>query len=134
MTGISMPEPEHDPRTRTGIRRIVNAFFYSMAGLRACFKTEGAFRQEIYLGAVMIVAAFFVPVGLAEQILLIFVVVNIWAVELLNTAIERVVDRISFDRHDLSKEAKDIGSAAVFIALIFAGVIWALILAKAFLL
>ena len=121
------------PKNNTGIRRIINAFFFSMHGFRACFKTEEAFKQEVFLSLIMIPSAFWLGEGVVEQLLLIGTVVLVLIVELLNTAVERAIDRISFEKHELSKEAKDMGSAAVFLALVFTGLTWALICIPKFL-
>lgn len=115
------------PENNTGLKRIYNAFFFSMHGFKACFKTEEAFRQEIYLAILMIPAAFWVGNGPLEQIMLIGTVALVLITELLNTAVERAIDRISFEKHELSKEAKDMGSAAVFCSLVFAGFVWVMI-------
>lgn len=98
-----------------------------MHGFKASFKSEEAFRQEVYLSIVMIPAAFWVGETALEQVLLIGSVFLVLTVELLNTAIERAIDRISFEKHELSKDAKDMGSAAVFLMLVFTGFVWALI-------
>lgn len=117
------------PENNTGLRRILNAFAFSYAGFKAAWRTEEAFRQEI-LGGFL----FFIPAGLylgetaAEKAILAGSVLLLMIVELLNTAIERAIDRISFERHDLSKEAKDMGSAAVLLTLILALMAWGLIL------
>lgn len=115
------------PENNTGIKRIVNAFFFSLQGFRACFRTEEAFQQEVFLAAIMLPASFFVASNPLELIALISVVVLVLIVEILNTAIERAIDRISFERHELSKEAKDMGSAAVLLSLLLAGFVWAVI-------
>ncbi|MCD8562947.1 MAG: diacylglycerol kinase [Alphaproteobacteria bacterium] len=115
------------PENNTGIRRFVNAFTFSMQGLKACFKSEEAFRHEVYLAALMIPAAFWIGGSAVEIVLLVMSVAIVLIVEMLNTAVERAVDRISLDKHELSKEAKDMGSAAVFMALVLAGVVWAVI-------
>ena len=115
------------PKNNTGIRRIINAFFFSVEGFRACFRTEEAFRQEIYLTALMVPAAFWIGDTNVEQIVLLGSVVLVLITEMLNTAIERAIDRISYDKHELSKEAKDMGSAAVFMALLFCGFAWVMI-------
>lgn len=111
-------------KDNTGLKRVYNAFFYSMNGFKACFKTEEAFQQEVVLALVMLPASFFVGQTMLEQIILISVIIFVLVVELLNTGIERAIDRISFDKHDLSKEAKDMGSAAVLLSLALAGFIW----------
>ena len=113
---------------KTGVRRVMNAFHYSMAGLRAAFSYEDAFRQEACLAVVMIPAALLLPVGGLGRALMIASVLLVLIVELLNSAIEAVVDRVSLDHHHLSKRAKDIGSAAVFLALLNVLVVWACVL------
>ena len=115
------------PENNTGIKRIINAFFFSVEGFKACFRTEEAFRQEIYLTALMVPAAFWIGDTNVEQIVLLGSVVLVLITEMLNTAIERAIDRISMDKHELSKEAKDMGSSAVFMALVFCGFAWAMI-------
>lgn len=115
------------PPNNTGLKRIKNAFWFSMHGFKACFRTEEAFRQEVFLALIMIPLAFWLGEGAVERILLIGAVVIVLTVEILNTAVERAIDRISFEKHELSKEAKDMGSAAVFLVLILAGFIWAMI-------
>lgn len=109
---------------KTGLQRVLNAFAYSMSGLRAAFTCEDAFRQEALLAALLIPASFFLPVSGVGRALMIASVLLVLIVELLNSAIEAVVDRISLDRHPLSKRAKDIGSAAVFLALVNVVLVW----------
>lgn len=109
---------------KTGLRRVWNALHYSMAGLRAAFACEDAFRQEALLAAVLIPLSFWLPVGGAGRALMIASVLLVLIVELLNSAIEAVVDRVSLDRHHLSKRAKDIGSAAVLLALLNVAIVW----------
>ena len=113
---------------KTGLVRILNAFFHSMAGLQDAWKCESAFRQEVLLAAIMIPAACLVPVSMVERAMLIVTVALVIIVELLNSGVEAAIDRISFDHHSLSKRAKDIGSAAVFVALVLCGAVWGLIL------
>ena len=114
---------------KTGMVRILHAFFNSIAGLEDAWRHESAFRQEILLAIVLIPAACWIPVSAVERALLIGTVLLVMIVELLNPSVEAAIDRISFDHHSLSKRAKDIGSAAVFVALVLWGVVWALILA-----
>ena len=116
-----------------GIKRISNAFIFSLEGFKACFKTEEAFRQEIYLAAFMIPMAFWIGNGAIEHCLLVGSVFLVLIVEILNSAIERAIDRISFEKHDLSKEAKDMGSAAVFLMLLLCGFVWVTIIGGKFL-
>jgi diacylglycerol kinase (ATP) len=113
---------------KTGLQRVWNALHYSLAGLRAAFTCEDAFRQEALLAALLIPLAFWLPVGGVGRALMIGSVLLVLIVELLNSAIEATVDRVSLDRHHLSKRAKDIGSAAVLLALINVMVVWACVL------
>jgi len=113
---------------KTGLRRLLNAFGYSLAGFRAAYKHEDAFRQEALLAAILIPLAFWLPVRMTGRALMIGSVLLVIIVELLNSAIEATVDRISLDSHDLAKRAKDIGSAAVLVSLVNATVIWVLVL------
>ena len=115
---------------KTGIKRLANAFTYSVAGTFAAFKHEDAFRQEVILSAVLIPLAIYLGQTAIEQALMIASILLIIIVELLNSSVEATVDRISIKRHKLSKRAKDIGSAAVFFSLVNAAVVWFLILVK----
>ena len=115
---------------KTGIKRLANAFKYSVAGTLAAFKHEDAFRQEVILSIVLIPLAIYLGETTTEQALMITSVLLIIIVELLNSSVEATVDRISVKRHKLAKRAKDIGSAAVFFSLVNASVIWFLILVK----
>ncbi|MBL8473927.1 MAG: diacylglycerol kinase [Rhodocyclaceae bacterium] len=113
---------------KTGLRRIWNALNYSLDGLHAAYTGEAAFRQETWLALILIIAAVLLPVSGLERALMIGAVLLVLMVELLNSAVEAVVDRVGPERHVLSKRAKDIGSAAVFIALVNVAVVWASIL------
>lgn len=113
---------------KTGIRRLLNAFGYSLAGFRAAYKHEDAFRQEALLALILIPLAIWLPTSLIDKALMIGSVLLVIIVELLNSAVEATVDRISLDSHDLAKRAKDIGSAAVLVSLINTIVIWSLVL------
>ncbi|HHF2884639.1 diacylglycerol kinase [Vibrio diabolicus] len=117
----------------TGLKRIVKATGYSIQGLKAAFKHEAAIRQELALLSIAVILAWLVDVDMVERILMIGVVVLVLIVELVNSAIEAVVDRIGIERHELSGRAKDIGSAAVMVALAFAGFTWLYILASRYL-
>ena len=125
------PAEESPFKGKTGLIRIVHAFFNSLNGLRDAWTHESAFRQEILLAIVLIPVACLVHVTAVERALLIGAVLLVIIVELLNTSVEAAIDRISFDHHSLSKRAKDIGSAAVFMALVLLAVVWALILPPA---
>jgi len=113
---------------KTGLRRIVNATGYSFSGLRDAFAHEDAFRQECLLALVLVTLALLVPVSGLERALMIASVLLVLIVELLNSAVEAAVDRVSLDRHALAKRAKDIGSAAVFLSLVNVAVVWGLVL------
>ena len=120
-----LPSTPHNPhKGRTGIDRVLRATGYSIAGLAAALRGESAFRQEAALAAVMLPAAFWLGRTWIETALLAGSVVLVLIVELLNSAVEATVDRISMDLHDLSKRAKDFGSAAVMLSLLLAGGIW----------
>lgn len=108
----------------TGLRRVWNALFFSIAGLRAALKYESAFRQECAFAIVLLPAAFVVGNTLAEFLLLTGSVLLVLITELLNSAIEAVVDRTGTDYHPLSGRAKDMGSAAVLLALLLALTVW----------
>ena len=110
---------------RTGLDRVVHAAGYSLQGLAAALRHESAFRQEAALAVVMLPAAFWVGRNWVEISLLVGSVMLVLIVELMNSAVEAVVDRVSFELHELSKRAKDIGSAAVMLALLLCAGIWA---------
>ncbi len=113
---------------QVGFKRVLNATGYSLAGLRAAFRGEAAFRQLVLLNLVLVPLSFVFPVSRGERAMLIAVCLLALIVELFNSAIEAVVDRISLERHPLSKDAKDMGSAAQFVALTMIAVVWTLIL------
>ncbi|EOV6287757.1 diacylglycerol kinase [Vibrio parahaemolyticus] len=110
---------------KTGIRRVMDATGYSIKGLKAAWTHEAAFREELVLTLVLSISAFFLPVTTLERVLMISSLLLILIVELINSAVEAVVDRVSDDWHELSGRAKDIGSAAVFVALFLALFVWA---------
>ena len=109
---------------RTGFDRLVRATGYSMAGLATAYRGESAFRQEFWLAAVLLPLAFWVGQGWIEIALLQASVLLVLIVELLNSGIEAAIDRVSFEMHDLSKRAKDLASAAVFLSLVLCGGVW----------
>jgi diacylglycerol kinase (ATP) len=113
---------------QTGLKRIFNAAGYSFDGLRAAFVGEAAFRQLVLLNVVLLPLSFMLQVSRVERALLIAVCLLALIVELLNSAIEAAIDRISLERHPLSKNAKDMGSAAQFVALSMIALVWAVIL------
>jgi diacylglycerol kinase (ATP) len=121
--------PHDSPfKGKTGLVRVWNAFGYSLAGLRAAFANEAAFRQECLLAVILIPAAFLAPADGTGKALLVGSVLLVLVVELFNSAIEAVVDRISLERHPLAKHAKDIGSAAVLLSLGNLVLMWGLVL------
>ncbi|QPK64349.1 diacylglycerol kinase [Methylomonas sp. LL1] len=111
-----------------GFKRLINACFFSIAGFKATWQHEEAFRQEVMLFIVTTPLALWLGNGNIEKVLLIGSMVLVLLVELLNSAVEAVVDRVGFEHHELSGRAKDIGSAAVMLSLLWAGTTWALIL------
>ncbi|WP_077032635.1 diacylglycerol kinase [Pelomonas sp. KK5] len=110
---------------RTGFARVRAAAGYSIEGLRAAYRGESAFRQEVWLMVIATPLAFWLGQGWVQTALLLGSVLLVLIVELLNSAVEAAIDRISFEKHDLSKHAKDLGSAAVMLALVLSGGIWA---------
>ncbi len=117
-----------NPHKATGLRRLVNALSYSLSGLLLAWQDGAAFRQEVILAIVLVPVAFMVPVDLTQRVLLVASVMLVLVVEMINSAIEATVDRISLDIHPLAKRAKDMGSAAVLLALTNAMLTWIMIL------
>lgn len=113
---------------KTGLKRVWNAMLYSLDGFAAAFRHEDAFRQEVLLALVMIPAALMMPVSGIGKSLLIASVLLVMIVELLNSGIEAVTDRVSLENHRLAKRAKDLGSAAVMLTLINVPVVWLLVI------
>ena len=116
------------PTPKTGIRRIWAAMFYSLQGLRHAIINEAAFRQEAILVVLALILLLFLPLSLTWKAVLFFATCSILIVELLNSAIESVVDLVSPEYHELAKRAKDFGSAAVLLCLVMIGVVWAIVL------
>ncbi len=110
---------------RTGLSRILHATGYSLAGLRAAYTGESAFRQEVWLLVIATPAAFWLGQGWVQTALLLGSLMLVLIVELLNSGIEAAIDRVSFELHDLSKRAKDLASAAVLLSLLLSAGIWA---------
>lgn len=113
---------------KTGIRRLLNAVDYSFSGFSSAFRNEDAFRQEVLLATILVPLGSWLGNGGIEKALLVSSVLLVLVVELLNSAVEATVDRVSLDRHRLSKRAKDIGSAAVFLSLVNVAIVWGLVL------
>lgn len=111
-------------KKKTGFRRLINATKYSFMGFRAAYKYEPAFRQELFVLIFACVTVMLIDFSIYERILLVGSVSFVMIVELINSAIEAVVDRIGEERHELSGRAKDFGSAAVFLSVILAIILW----------
>ncbi|HEX7273506.1 MAG TPA: diacylglycerol kinase [Casimicrobiaceae bacterium] len=125
---MDTPDSRESPhKGQSGIRRLINALFYSLSGLKLAFRHESAFRQEIAVAVILIPVACVIPVGAVERVLLIASVLLVLIVELINSSIEAAIDRIGLDTHHLSKRAKDLGSAAVLVALTALAVTWVLL-------
>jgi diacylglycerol kinase (ATP) len=115
------------PPPRIGPARLLPALRHALDGLAGAWRTEGAFRQEVVIAAILVPASFFIPVTMLERLALAASLLFVLVVELLNSAIEATVDRISTERHPLSKHAKDTGGAAVLVAVAVAALTWATI-------
>jgi diacylglycerol kinase (ATP) len=124
-TGCAMESPY---KGKTGLKRVWNALFYSFDGLSAAFRHEDAFRQELVLACLLIPTAFFLPLATPTKSLMVSSVLAVLVVELLNSAIEAVTDRVSLEDHALAKRAKDLGSAAVLLSVANVVFVWALAL------
>jgi diacylglycerol kinase (ATP) len=112
---------------KTGIKRLINAFGYSLSGFKVAFAKEDAFRQEVFLSIILVTVAVYISNSPIELVLLIGSTLLVPIIELLNSAIEATVDRVSLDKHPLAKRAKDIGSAAVFLSLVNLAATWLII-------
>lgn len=126
-----MNAPDRDPpqdasafKSRGGLMRIWRAFTYSLDGFKAALTHEAAFRQELALVLVMVPLALYLGEDALERVLLVGSLIQVLIVEIVNSAVEAVVDRVSMDRHDLSKRAKDLGSAAVMLSLALTAWVW----------
>jgi diacylglycerol kinase (ATP) len=119
----------HAPqKSQGGAKRVWSALLYSGAGLRAAFRYEAAFRQELAIGLPMVAFALWLRPGRLQTLALVGTVVLVWVVELLNSALEALADAISTEHHPLLGRAKDLGSAAVLLSLLLAGFTWCLLL------
>lgn len=125
---LKSTQQESPHKGKTGLRRIGNAVLYSFAGLAAAYRHEDAFRQELLLACLLIPIALILPASGPGKALMIASVLLVLIVELLNSAVEATVDRVSLDHHLLAKRAKDIGSAAVMISLANVIAVWSLVL------
>lgn len=120
-------------KSRSGVARIPSAFRFSLQGLKQAWTAEHAFRQELFLAVPGALVALSLPVGRLEKLALVGALLLVLVVELLNSAIEAAVDRISLERHPLSGTAKDLGSAAVFLTVVLAALTWVVIVVPVFL-
>ncbi len=112
-------------KSKGGLRRIFSATRYSLLGVRAAWKHEAAFRQEIVIGAVLLLIAPWLAPSLLHGVLMCASILLVWCIEMINSAIEALADAVSADHHPLLGRAKDMGSAAVFFSLLTAAVVWA---------
>ncbi|MDZ4184980.1 MAG: diacylglycerol kinase [Desulfuromonadales bacterium] len=115
-------------KKNTGLKRIYLAAGFSLKGITTAFRHEAAFRQEVLLAAILLPLAFWLQVDPLERVLMIAAVLLVLIVELLNSAIEAVVDRVGTEHHELSGRAKDMGSAAVFISMLLTAYVWGAVL------
>jgi diacylglycerol kinase (ATP) len=127
-SGASM-EPVSEFKSKSGLKRIYSACLYSIDGFKSAWKHEHAFRQEVSVGTII---ALVLRISAFEKLMLIGVLMLILIVELINSSIEAVVDRVSLERHPLSKNAKDFGSAAVLLTCLLAAAAWAVVLFNRF--
>ena len=127
-----MDQSSSEFKSKGGLKRIVSAFRYSIDGLGHAWRHEHAFRQELMVAVPATVIALMLPISAFQKLALIAVLGLVLLVELINASIEAVVDRVSLERHPLSKAAKDLGSAAVALAITMAGATWAVVLYNRF--
>ncbi|HEY1152126.1 MAG TPA: diacylglycerol kinase [Pseudoduganella sp.] len=132
MNRYRMEQPVSEFKSKSGLKRVLSAFFYSVDGFKSAWRNEHAFRQELTLFVPAGVVAMLLPISAFEKLALIAVLIFVLIIELINSAIEAVVDRVSLERHPLSKNAKDFGSAAVLLSCVLAGATWAVVLFNRF--
>lgn len=132
MVGPAFSHRMNDPipvfKSTGGLRRVINATRFSLAGLRAAFRHEASFRQELCVGIPLLLAVPWLAPGRLEGLLMAASVLLVWLVELLNSALEALADAVSVAHHPLIGRAKDIGSAAVMFSLLLAALVWGVIL------
>ena len=127
-----MVQPVSQFKSKSGLKRIVAAFSYSMDGFKAAWRNEHAFRQEMLVTVIGTITALSMKISAFEKLMLVAVLVFVLVVELINSALEAVVDRVSLEPHPLSKNAKDLGSAAVALAIAIALAAWGVVLFNRF--
>ncbi len=127
-----MSDPVSEFKSKSGLGRILPAMGYAVAGLKAAWQNEHSFRQEIVMVLILTVTALVLPISAFQKMFLIAVLVFVLIVELINSAIEAIVDRVSLEKHPLSKNAKDMGSAAVMLSIFVAAGCWIVVLFNRF--
>jgi len=127
-----MTDPVSEFKSKSGLKRILPAMGYAIDGLKAAWRNEHAFRQELVMVVIGTVFALSLPISAFQKLILIGVLVFVLIVELFNSAIEAIVDRVSLERHPLSKNAKDMGSAAVMLSIFLAVACWVVVLFNRF--
>jgi diacylglycerol kinase (ATP) len=127
-----MTDPVSEFKSKSGLKRILPAMGYAIDGLKAAWRNEHAFRQELVMVAIGTVFALSLPISAFQKLILIGVLIFVLIVELFNSAIEAIVDRVSLERHPLSKNAKDMGSAAVMLSIFLAAACWIVVLFNRF--
>jgi diacylglycerol kinase (ATP) len=127
-----MVQPVSQFKSKSGVKRVFSAIGYSLDGFKAAWRNEAAFRQELLVVVIGTVSALSLRISVFEKLMLIGVLVLVLIVELINSALEAVVDRISLEPHPLSKNVKDIGSAAVALAIGLAAAAWGVVLFNRF--
>jgi diacylglycerol kinase (ATP) len=127
-----MVQPVSQFKSKSGVKRIFSAFTYSMDGFKAAWQNEHSFRQELLVVVIGTVTALSMKISAFEKLMLVAVLVLVLVVELINSALEAVVDRISLEPHPLSKNVKDLGSAAVALSIGIALAAWAVVLFNRF--
>ena len=121
---MAIPEDDRLPKPRGGVARIFHAFFYSMSGIKSALQHEAAFRQDMMMGILLVPLSLWLPLDTTMKVLLNVIWLLLLTTELLNSAIEAIVDMTSPGYHELAKRAKDMGSAAVFMMLTSLTVAW----------
>ncbi len=127
-----MSEPVSEFKSKSGLGRILPAMGYAIAGIKAAWRHEHAFRQEMVMVIILTITALALPISAFQKMFLIALLVFVLIVELINSAIEAVVDRVSLERHPLAKNAKDMGSAAVMLSIFMCGACWIVVLFNRF--
>jgi diacylglycerol kinase (ATP) len=121
-------DPASSFKSRGGLKRLAAASSYSLNGLRAAWRQEASFRQEVIIGLLLVPVAWWLAPSPAQALVLVGAIVFVWMMELVNSAIEALADAVTLERHPLIGRAKDIGSAAVLLGLVLAGGVWLTVL------